>query len=577
MAAAGTETTEATVASAPLERARAALARLDNRQKVVLMVAIAALIALLVAAATLLRQSEFRILFSNVGERDGGAIIAALEQMNVPFRFNDSGSAILVPAARVHDVRLRLASQGLPRGGAVGFELMESQKFGISQFAEQLNYQRGLEGELSRTVQSIAAVEAARVHLAIPKPSVFMREELKPSASVMLRLYPGRSLDAAQIAGIQNLVAASVPQLSPASVTLLDQSGTLLSQMKSKLLEAGLDPTQVKYVNEIEASIIRRVEDILTPIVGAGNARVQVAADIDFSQSEHTAETHRPNTTPPEISIRSQQTNESASTSPTAQGVPGALSNQPPVPATAPLTQPAVPPAAGRRTDAAAGTDQCRRRAGADRQRRPAADHEQEFDHQLRGRQDDPPRPTVDRQHQAPVGSGGGQSAQGNRQGRQVRQQTAARRRAKADQRPRQGGDGFQQGPGRHDLGGQRAVHRHREGRWRSALARPGNPVAGKGTRQVRGHRRHHRLPPARCRATADADDGRTASHGEDRSAARSTSVPKKKAKRTGSGEHVPTASELLERQLAAVRALAQQDPQAVANIIKQWTGANAG
>jgi flagellar M-ring protein FliF len=240
--------------------------------------------------------------------------------MNVPFKFNDSGSAILVPAARVHDVRLRLASQGLPRGGAVGFELMESQKFGISQFAEQLNYQRGLEGELSRTIQSMAAVQAARVHLAIPKPSVFMREELKPSASVLLNLYPGRSLDAAQIAGIQNLVAASVPQLAAGSVTLLDQSGALLSQMKSKLLEAGLDPTQVKYIQEVEASIIKRVEDILAPIVGPGNSRVQIAADIDFSQSEQTAETHRPNTTPPEISIRSQQTSETASTSPSGAG-----------------------------------------------------------------------------------------------------------------------------------------------------------------------------------------------------------------------------------------------------------------
>ena len=343
MAAADTETTPTAGAGNPLDRAREALARLSNRQKVVLMVAIAAVIALLVAAGTLLRQSEFRILFSNIGERDGGAIIAALEQMNIPFRFNESGSAILVPAARVHDVRLRLASQGLPRGGAVGFELMESQKFGISQFAEQINYQRSLEDELSRTIQSIAAVQAARVHLAIPKPSVFMREEIKPSASVMLSLYPGRSLDAAQIAGIQNLVAASVPQLAASSVTLLDQSGTLLSQMKSRLLEAGLDPTQVKSIQEVEASIIKRVEDILAPIVGPGNARVQIAADIDFSQSEQTAETHRPNALPPEISIRSQQINETASTSPTAQKVPGALSNQPPVPSTAPLTQTATP------------------------------------------------------------------------------------------------------------------------------------------------------------------------------------------------------------------------------------------
>jgi flagellar M-ring protein FliF len=243
-------------------------------------------------------------------------------------------------------VRLRLASQGLPKGGAVGFELMENQKFGISQFAEQINYQRGLEGELARTIQSISAVQTARVHLAIPKPTVFVREEQKPSASVLLYLYAGRSLEPAQVAGIQNLVAASVPQLPPSSVTLLDQSGAMLSQLKSKLTEAGLDQTQLKYIQEIEASVIKRIEDILSPIVGPGNSKVQVAADIDFSQNEQTAETHRPNSTPPEISIRSQQTTETASTTPSAQGVPGALTNQPPVPATAPLTQPAVPGAA---------------------------------------------------------------------------------------------------------------------------------------------------------------------------------------------------------------------------------------
>ncbi|HMW19205.1 MAG TPA: flagellar basal-body MS-ring/collar protein FliF [Accumulibacter sp.] len=347
MATADTEIPETTAAVSPLDRAREALARLSNRQKVLLMVALAAVIALLVVAALMFRQSDYKILFSNVTERDGGAIIAALEQMNVPFKFNDSGSAILVPANRVHDIRLRLATQGLPRGGAVGFELMEAQKFGISQFAEQINYQRGLEGELARTIQSIGAVQLARVHLAIPKPSVFMREEQKPSASVLLNLYPGRTLEPLQIAGIQNLVAASVPQLAPSAVTLLDQSGALISQVKSKLLEAGLDPTQVKYIQEVEASIIKRVEDILTPIVGAGNFRVQIAADIDFSQAEQTAETHRPNTTPPEISIRSQQTSETASTNPSAQGVPGALTNQPPVPATAPLTQPPTAGTAG--------------------------------------------------------------------------------------------------------------------------------------------------------------------------------------------------------------------------------------
>ena len=346
MAAIETSPEAPEVAENLADRVRQAFARLNNQQKILLMVAIAALIALLVGASTWLKQSDYRILFSNISERDGGSIIAALEQMNVPYRFNEGGSAILIPGTRVHEVRLRLATQGLPKGGGVGFELMENQKFGISQFAEQVNYQRGLEGELARTIQSIGAVQGARVHLAIPKPTVFLREELKPSASVMVSLYPGRSLDPMQIVGIQNLVAASVPNLAVAGVTVIDQSGAMISQLKSRLMEAGLDPTQIKYVQEIEANTIKRVEDILLPILGKGNARVQIAADIDFSQSEQTAETHRPNTTPPDVSIRSQQTSETASTSPSALGVPGALSNQPPVPPTAPITQPAVPGAA---------------------------------------------------------------------------------------------------------------------------------------------------------------------------------------------------------------------------------------
>jgi flagellar M-ring protein FliF len=342
MAATGIDPTATAGTDNLTDRLRNALARLSNQQKILLMISIAVVVALIVASSTWLKQADYRVLFSNISERDGGAIIASLEQLNIPYRFSDSGGAILIPGARVHEVRLRLATQGLPKGGGVGFELMENQKFGISQFAEQVNYQRGLEGELSRTIQSIGAVQAARVHLAIPKPTVFVREELKPSASVLINLYPGRLLEPSQIAGIQNLVAASVPNLAVSGVTLIDQSGAMLSQLKSKLMEAGLDPTQIKYIQEIEASAIKRVDDILAPIVGQGNMRVQIAADVDFSQSEQTAETHRPNTTPPEISIRSQQTSESASATPSALGVPGALSNQPPVPPTAPLTQPAV-------------------------------------------------------------------------------------------------------------------------------------------------------------------------------------------------------------------------------------------
>ncbi|HLO64342.1 MAG TPA: flagellar basal-body MS-ring/collar protein FliF [Azonexus sp.] len=345
--AATTETTAGNAPAAnPAERLRDAFNRLGSQQKIIFMVAVAAIVAVIVGAILWSRQPNWKVLFSNLTEKDGGSIAAILEQQNIPHRYSDNG-ALLVPADRVHEIRLKLASQGLPRGGMVGFELMENQKFGVSQFAEQVNYQRGLEGELARTIQSIGSVQSARVHLAIPKPSVFVRDEQKPTASVMLNLYPGRTLDGAQIAGIAHLVSSSVPQLPASNVTVIDQNGTLLSQLKSKLTEAGLDPAQIKYVREVENSIIKRIEEILSPLLGQNNFKVQVAADVDFSQTEQTAESYRPNNTPESTSIRSQQNNETASVNQAAGGVPGALTNQPPVPATAPLTTPAVGGAPG--------------------------------------------------------------------------------------------------------------------------------------------------------------------------------------------------------------------------------------
>lgn len=341
MAASSETTAGAPPAENPLERLREAFNRLGNQQKILFMVAVAALVAVIIGSTLWSRQPDWKILFSNLTEKDGGAIVTLLEQQNIPHKMSDNGS-VMVAGDRVHEVRLKLASQGLPRGGMVGFELMENQKFGTSQFAEQVNYQRGLEGELARTIQSIGAVQNARIHLAIPKPSVFVREEQKPTASVLLSLYPGRTLDAAQIAGITHLVSSSVPQLNNANVTVIDQNGALLSQLKSKLLEAGLDPTQIKYVREIEDGIIKRIEEILKPVLGEENYKVQVSADIDFSQSEQTAESYRPNNTPESTSIRSKQNNETANVNQAAGGVPGALTNQPPVPATAPLTQPAT-------------------------------------------------------------------------------------------------------------------------------------------------------------------------------------------------------------------------------------------
>lgn len=332
---------ETATASSPLPLSMEAFLRLSNSQKLAGMVVIALFLALAIGGFLWAREPAYAVLFSIQDEKDGGQIIAALQQQNIPYHFSEGGHTILVPQNVVHDTRLRLAAQGLPKGGLVGFELLENQKMGISQFAEQINYQRGLEGELARSIQSLAAVKGARVHLGIPKQTAFLRDEQKTSASVLVSLYPGRTLESAQVAGIVNLVASSVPQLNPLNVTVIDQEGRLISQSQDPLRNAGLDPSQLKYVREIEANYAKRIEDILSPVVGTSNVRAQVAADIDFSQIDQVAETYKPNPSP-ETSIRSQQTIENNSGSPAAAGIPGALSNQPPTPATAPLSQPPV-------------------------------------------------------------------------------------------------------------------------------------------------------------------------------------------------------------------------------------------
>jgi flagellar M-ring protein FliF len=243
----------------------------------------------------------------------------------------------MIPANQVHEARLKLATQGLPKGGTVGFELMENQKFGITQFAEQVNYQRALEGELARSVQSIGAVATARVHLAIPKPSVFIKEQQKPSASVVLTLHGGRLLDTSQVTAIVHLISSSVPDMAAKNVTIVDQDGTLLSAIGDNN-GTGLDANQIKYVQQIEQNYIKRIEAILTPLLGVNNVHAQVTANIDFARTEQTAETFKPNQNPADSSIRSQQNSETLNGSGlSASGVPGALSNQPPVPATAPI------------------------------------------------------------------------------------------------------------------------------------------------------------------------------------------------------------------------------------------------
>lgn len=323
------------------------LSRMKTNPRLPFLIGAALAIAAIVALVLWSRAPDYRVLYSNLSDRDGGAIIAALQQANVPYKFADAGGAILVPANQVHETRLKLAAMGLPKGGSVGFELMDNQKFGISQFAEQVNYQRALEGELQRTVESINAVRAARVHLAIPKPSVFVRDREAPSASVLVDLYPGRVLDEGQVLAVTRMVSSSVPDMPAKNVTIVDQDGNLLTQTASA---TGLDASQLKYVQQIERNTQKRIDAILAPIFGAGNARSQVSADVDFSKIEQTSESYGPNGTPQQSAIRSQQTSSSTELAQSgASGVPGALSNTPPQPASAPIVasngQPAGPAA----------------------------------------------------------------------------------------------------------------------------------------------------------------------------------------------------------------------------------------
>lgn len=311
--------------------------QLSNGQKIGLIIAAAALVALFSGAFLWYQAPTYQALYTNLSEKDGGAVINALTQMNVQYKAEGT-STIKVPMDKVYEVRLKLAAQGIPKGGA-SFDLLDNQKLGVSQFIEQVNYQRALEGELVRTIEAISVVQGARVHLAIPRPSVFLRDQQKPSASVFLNLGGSKRLDPTQVSGIVHLVSSSVADLSAQNISVIDQNGNLLIAPDVHGNKAGLDPTQLEFLHQLEASFIARIESIVRPIVGAGNVRAQVTADLDFSQTEQTAETFKPNPTPQESAIRSQQTSGSGGgAGPTAQGVPGALSNQPPGTATAPIT-----------------------------------------------------------------------------------------------------------------------------------------------------------------------------------------------------------------------------------------------
>ncbi|MDR0174328.1 flagellar basal-body MS-ring/collar protein FliF [Enterobacter sichuanensis] len=326
----------------PAERIKSILSSLRGSPKLLLVICGAAALSVIIALMFWAKEPDYRVLFSNISDEEGGAIVAQLSQLNVPYRIDTPGGVIMVPASQVHEVRMKLAQQGLPKGGSVGFELLDQEKFGVSQFTEQVNYQRALEGELARTIENLGPIQSARVHLATPKPSMFVREQKKPTASVTVNLLQGRTLDDSQVVAITHLISSAVTGLAAESVTIVDQRGNLLTQSGLR----GLQTAHLKYTNEIESDYQQRIQRILAPLVGDENIRAQVTAQMDFTEQEQTLEQYQPNSDPEKMAIRSRQASLSEQGNRRgASGVPGALSNTPPAPATAPLTQPLNTPA----------------------------------------------------------------------------------------------------------------------------------------------------------------------------------------------------------------------------------------
>ncbi len=307
--------------------------RLSLVRQLGLMIGLAATIAIGFAVVLWSQEPDYRVLYNDVAYADANEIVDQLQLFAIPYKFDASGRSILVPNEQLHKARLRLAAEGFSGDNTVGFELLDKEQgLGTSQFMENARYRRGLEGELARTISSMVSVRKARVHLALPKQSVFVRDQRKPTASVFLELLAGRKLDRVQVEAIANLIASSIPSLSSEDVTVVDQKGRLLNTRESDI-DVVLAAKQLEYTRKIEETLLNRVNSILQPVVGLGNFRAEVSAEVDFTAVEQTDEIFNPDLP----SLRSEQTlDESTSGSNEARGIPGALSNQPPGAATVP-------------------------------------------------------------------------------------------------------------------------------------------------------------------------------------------------------------------------------------------------
>jgi flagellar M-ring protein FliF len=315
------------------------LAGLSIARQMGLMLGLALSVAIGVAIVLWSQESSYARLYAEIGEKDVAEIVEVLNAQGIKYKVEAGSNAILVPTDQVSDVKLKLAAQGLPKSNSLGYEILDKdQGMGASKGVELMRFQRALEGEIARTIMAIQSVKSARVLLALPVQSVFVRERKKPSASVIVNLYQGRTLDKGQIESIIHLVASSVPQMDADQVTVVDQKGQLLNS-KNSSSDANLSTRQFEYKKSIEEHLMERIGNILTPLVGSDGMRAQISADVDFTETDRTQEMFNPD----QPALRSEQTSEEQNTSP-AQGVPGALSNQPTPAGTAPETVPTPAP-----------------------------------------------------------------------------------------------------------------------------------------------------------------------------------------------------------------------------------------
>lgn len=267
------------------------------------------------------QREDLQVLYSNLGQEDAGQVVGKLREMKVPYRVE--GNAIYVPTARVYELRLELAAQGMPQGGGVGFEIFDKNQIGVTEFVQRLNYVRAIQGELARTIRQLTEVEQARVHIAIPEKSIFTEKDDKPSASVVLKLKAGRTLGRGQVGGIVHLVSSSVEGLAPQKITVIDSMGNLLS--KPSDTEALVDAKQLEYQKAVDREYEQKIQSMLESVVGKNKAIVRVSTKLDFTKVERTEEKYDPDTT----AVRSEQRSQEKAGGTTPGGIPGVLSNQP--------------------------------------------------------------------------------------------------------------------------------------------------------------------------------------------------------------------------------------------------------